>query len=195
MEKSSGFWVGIIVVLLLLILGFWWFSVNQYAGFPDLGGAWRSNNESATTPATQGVQVTNRSSSSVVSIAGNLEGASTFAAWLNSSGVAAQITGKGPYTIFVPTNGSIGQLPAGTFTNLSAAEQKRFVQYHVVSGRAIDVDAQIAGSISALSKDPLNFSYGTDKIPMVNSSIIIAAYKGSNGIVYLIDNPLIPPKK
>ncbi len=30
---------------------------------------------------------------------------------------------------------------------------------------------------------------------MVNSAIVITEYMGKNGIVYLIDNVLLPPKK
>ena len=53
--------------------------------------------------------------------------------------------------------------------------------------------AQSSGSIQALSGDALNFTFGTDNIPMVNSAILITEYKGSNGVVYLIDNVLVPP--
>ena len=146
---------------------------------------------------TQQLPTTDLSSQSVVSVAESIPGATTFASWLQSTGVAAKLTGKGPYTIFVPTDGSVSQLPAGTFTNLSAAGKLRFVEYAVVSGKAIDAGAQnqVAGTIQALSGDSINFSYGNQKIPMVNSSIVITEYKASNGIVYLIDSPLLPPTK
>ena len=49
------------------------------------------------------------------------------------------------------------------------------------------------GTIQALSRDYLNFSVGTDKIPQVNSSNIIKQILGKNGIVYIIDGVLLPP--
>jgi uncharacterized surface protein with fasciclin (FAS1) repeats len=52
-----------------------------------------------------------------------------------------------------------------------------------------------AGSIEALSRDVLNFSYGPTKIPMVNSAIVVTQYEGTNGVVIVIDNVLLPPKK
>ena len=189
MNQNKGLWIWAVIAVIIIALGVWWIASNQST---DNGAMATSTTQGKTAPV---IPITNRSSSSVLSIAQSIAGASTFASWLNSTGVAAQIQGKGPYTVFVPTDGSIGQLPAGTFSNLSAAEKKRFVQYHVVSGRAIDVTAELAGSITALSKDMLNFSYGNQKLPLVNSSIVITEYKASNGIVYLIDNPLIPPKK
>jgi uncharacterized surface protein with fasciclin (FAS1) repeats len=112
-------------------------------------------------------------------------------------GVAATINAKSTskYTIFVPTNGAFAQLPPGTVSNMSAAEKKRLIEYHVVSGRAVDPDQMTAGSIQALSGDILNFSYGIDKIPLVNSAIVVTQYEGTNGVVIVIDNVLLPPKK
>ena len=193
-------WVGGILVLVLLA---WWLIGSA----PTLQNRGADATETATTTQSgsisgattngniQDIPSANRSGSSVLSIAENLQGASTFASWLRSTGVAAEITGKGPYTILVPTNGSISQLPAGTFTGLSAAERVRFVEYHIIKGKAIDANAMVAGVETAMSGDAINFNYGTNKIPMVGSAIIIAEYKGSNGIVYLVDNVLIPPQK
>lgn len=195
MQKSNtGLWVGIIVVVIVVLLGIWWYSASM-SNPSDMASSTDMTATTTDMTATQGVPTTDLSSESVVTVAENIPGAATFASWLQSTGAAAKITGAGPYTIFVPTDGSVSQLPAGTFNNLSAAGQLRFVEYAIVSGQGIDAGAQnqIAGTIQAMSGDSLNFSYGSDKIPMVNSSIVITEYKASNGIVYLIDSPLLPP--
>jgi uncharacterized surface protein with fasciclin (FAS1) repeats len=103
----------------------------------------------------------------VATIVRGLSTGSTFNAYFRSTGVAATISPKSTskYTVFVPTNGAFAQLPPGTISNMSAAEKKRLIQYHVVSGRAVDPDQMTAGSIEALSRDVLNFSYGPTKIP------------------------------
>ena len=110
-------------------------------------------------------------------------------------GIKATIQGVGPYTVFVPTDGAFSLLESGTIANMSAAEKKRLVQYHVVSGRAIDPDAVKSGQIMALSKDVLNFEVSTtDKTARVNNSFFIKAYQGRNGIVYLVSAVLLPPE-
>ena len=192
MDNNKSVWIGIVVVIIIALLGWWWYSASQ-ANNADMTGTVSTTTATSTTPVVN-VTVVDKSSTDVASIAESISGSATFGSWLVSTGVGAQITGKGPYTIFVPTDGSISQLPAGTFSNLTAAQKMRFVQYHVVSGRAVNVTAEKAGVITALSKDPLNFSM-TNNIPMVNSAIVVAEYKGSNGIVYVIDNALIPPQK
>jgi uncharacterized surface protein with fasciclin (FAS1) repeats len=191
-QSNKGMWTGIVVVVIVALLGFWWYSMSS-SGTPAASQV-ATSTATSTTPSS-GVSMNDRSSSSVVAVAESLSGTSEFSSWLQSTGVAAKLTGKGPYTIFVPTDGSVSQLPPGTISNLSAAGLKRLVEYHVVSGRAIDTTAQTAGAIQAMSGDPLNFNYGTNKIPMVDSAIVISEYKASNGVVYLIDNVLIPPQK
>lgn len=200
MKGNTGVWVGVVGIILVALFA-WWLIATAPKVPTDTGiysnatstGTTAGANAGSNSQASQGVPRATRSNASVASIAQSLSGASTFGSWFASTGVAAEVTGKGPYTVFVPTNGSISQLPTGTFTGLSTAEKKRFVAYHVIKGKALDADALVAGQEQALSKDMLNVSYGTDKIPMINSSIIIAAYQGNNGIVYLIDQPLIPP--
>jgi uncharacterized surface protein with fasciclin (FAS1) repeats len=201
MKGNTGVWVGVIGIILVAL--FAWWLVATAPKVPTDTGIYSNATSTDTTAgtsgstsggqATQGVPRATRSNASVAAIAQSISGSSTFGSWFASTGVAAEVTGKGPYTVFVPTNGSISQLTPGTFTNLSAAEKKRFVEYHVIKGKALDADALVAGQEMALSRDVLNISYGADKIPMVNSAIIIAAYQGNNGIVYVIDNALIPP--
>jgi len=188
MNENKGIWLGGLALLIVAVLGLWWFSASR-SGIIGVDSA-----ATSTTGANTAVSRVDRSSSDVVSIAQSISGASTFGGWLNSSGVAAQITGKGPYTIFVPTDAAVAKLKAGTFTNLSAAGKTRFVQYYIVKGRAIDVDAQVSGTIPALSGDDLNFD-NTNNIPLVNSGIVIAQYKASNGMVYVINTALVPPEK
>ena len=204
MNQNKGVWIGVVAIVVLAALGLWWIMAGQpLSTSTDVDG---TNNEQATTTtgtnttggatdSSSGITRVNRSSTDIVSIINGLEGSSSFNSYFKSTGVAASISATGNYTIFVPTNGAFGQLPAGTVSNLSTAEKKRLVQYHIVSGRSIDVDAMVAGNLQALSGDTLNFSFGPNKIPMVNSAITITEYKGKNGVVFVIDNVLLPPKK
>lgn len=187
----------IIAGVLVLILGaaFLWQSATS-GGMANLLGNHPTTATSTTdtqTPTAK-VSTTNRASSDVASIASNIAGASTFASLFASTGVKATITGKGPYTIFVPTDGSISLLAPGTIQNLSAAEKKRLVQYHIISGRAVDPSAIETGFMTALSGDVLNFEISdTDETARINNSFVVKAYKGSNGVVYLISAVLFPP--
>jgi transforming growth factor-beta-induced protein len=204
MNKNKNVWIGTVAILVVAALIVWWMAdrlpISTWTG-------WVGGEKAATTTEEVGGTATggtatgaaiskvSRSTQSVNAIIAGLSGTSQFNSLYNSTGVAASVTSTGKYTVFVPTNGAFAQLAGGTISSMTGTEKKRLVQYHVVSGRAIDVDTQIAGTIEALSRDMLNFSFGANKIPMVNSAIIITEYTGKNGTVYLVDNVLLPPKK
>lgn len=196
MTNSTRAWLWGAVAVLIVLVGAWiWYqtwSQNQ-PGSVSYGSPAASSTAALASP-TLPVVPENRTSSSVVGIIQSLQNESRFSGLLANTGVLATLTGKGPYTVFVPTDASFGRLPAGTINNLTATQLKRLVQYHIISGKMIDVNAQVAGTVPALSKDVLNFSYEVgDKSARVNSGTILAAYKASNGIVYVINSVLLPP--
>jgi uncharacterized surface protein with fasciclin (FAS1) repeats len=195
MTHTTRSWVwGAVGVLVILVAVWMWYQARQDHLYPvSYGGPAASSTDALQSP-TSPVVAENKSSSSVVGVIQGLSNESRFGGLIANTGVSAVLTGKGPYTVFVPTDASFGRLPTGTVNNLSAAELKRLVQYHVISGKMIDVNAQVAGTVPSLSKDPLNFSYEVgDKSARVNSGTILAAYKASNGIVYVINSVLLPP--
>ncbi|MES2006690.1 MAG: fasciclin domain-containing protein [Patescibacteria group bacterium] len=179
---------GAVIVALLL----WWLMGWQ--------SSTKVSNTATTTPqggvssGPGGVTVQN-SPGTVRDVIADIEYGSRFSQLLSSTGVGATLTGKGPYTVFVSTDGAFGRLVPGTVNSLSATELKRLVQYHVVVGKRLDVDALQSGQIQALSRDTLNFNVDAAKKEVyVNSGRVIAAYSTSNGIVYVINSVLVPPK-
>jgi transforming growth factor-beta-induced protein len=200
--KKRESWIGIVALIVVVVLALWWaaarLQINTDIGTFGMFAPAEDTTQMTANGATEdGVTVSrvSRTYPDVSSIVSSLSTASQFNALYKSTGVAATIKGSTKYTIFVPTNGAFAQLAPGTIGNMTAAEKKRLVQYHVISGRAVDVDALMSGTVQALSRDELNFNYSEDKIPMVNSAIVITQYTAKNGTVYLIDNVLLPPKK
>ena len=198
-EQNKWVWIGgVVVVIGILLLGFWLWgnSGTQVASNVDYGTA-STTGDVLEGPGAPVVPVTpapaGTTNSSVVSIVASLSNESRIAGLLSSTGVSSLVSGKGPYTIFVPTNAAFGLLPSGSL-NLSATQLKRLVEYHIISGKTIDVNVQKSGMLQALSKDMLNFSVlAGDKSARINSSVALRAYKANNGIVYVISEVLLPP--
>ncbi len=131
---------------------------------------------------------------SVVGVLAGIPEASSFNAYLHSTGVANQLR-SGSYTIFVPTNAAISNLPQGTISNLSSSAQTKLVQYHVVSGKMLDNDAIISGTYQAMSRDTLNFTVNIQTgASYVDSGKVIKQYKAKNGIIYIVNSILFPPR-
>ncbi len=192
--SNSVKWVVGIVVAVLVILGLWWLS-NQQPLSTTPGGTASSTPIGSETSGAGGVTVQN-STGTVANVIADLAVGGRFSQLLSQTGVASQITGKGPYTVFVSTDGAYGRLVPGTINSLSSTELKRLMQYSIVSGKRLDVDAVSSGQVQTLSGDPLNFQVdAAKKAVYVNSGYVIAAYNAKNGIVYVVNAVPIPPKK
>lgn len=196
-NNNTGAWVFGVIVVLVLGFGIYWLMNREPAGTenPNETATTTPNTATTTTSTPTTVIRETRTTATVAEVVASLSDASTFSSYFTSTGVSASVKGTGPYTIFVPSNAAFGKLPAGTVSGLSAAAKKRLVQYHVVSGKKLDIDAIETSTIQALSKDMLNFeALGVNARGKVNNSIVIRQYNAKNGVVYVVDAVLIPPQ-
>ncbi len=132
----------------------------------------------------------------------------TLVAALKAADLVTTLQGKGPFTVFAPTNAAFEKLPAGTLTTLLKPESKgqlaKILTYHVVSGN-IDasgvMDAIKKGNgkavLTTVSGGKLTASMEKDKVKLTdesgNSAYVVATdLKGSNGVIHVIDSVLLP---
>src|SRR6185312_1987494 len=196
---NRGLWVGAIAIVAVVVFGWWWVAANESVNTTTnsteaTSTAATSTDTASNSSGSQAPSVTSRNSDTVKAIVASLPNASEYESLFNSTGVSGTIGSGGQFTIFVPTNTAFSELPKGTISKMTAAQLQRLVQYSIVNGRAIQPGAQVQGAIMSYSGDPLNFT-DLNNVPMVNSSIVIAEYKGSNGVVYLVNGVLLPPQK
>jgi uncharacterized surface protein with fasciclin (FAS1) repeats len=78
-------------------------------------------------------------SKNIVENAVNSKDHTTLIAAVKAAGLVETLQGKGPFTVFAPTNAAFDKLPAGTVDNLVKPENKstliNILTYHVVSGK------------------------------------------------------------
>src|SRR5438093_5942652 len=88
-------------------------------------------------------------SKNIIQNAVNSKDHTTLVAAVKAAGLVDTLEGKGPFTVFAPTNAAFGKLPAGTVDTLVKPENKdtltKVLTYHVVAGRltAADIAAKI----------------------------------------------------
>ena len=72
----------------------------------------------------------------------------TLAAALQAAGLVDTLKGKGPFTVFAPTDAAFAKLPAGTVETLVKPENKgtltTILTYHAVAGKVTSADAAFA---------------------------------------------------
>lgn len=124
----------------------------------------------------------------------------TLLAAAKAAGLVEALKGKGPLTVFAPTDAAFAKLPKGTVAMLLKPENKAKLQailkYHVVAGAVPSSAIVKAGKASAdtLQGQKVNATYmkASKKVFVNGAQVITADIKASNGIIHVIDRVLMP---
>ena len=147
-------------------------------------------------------------SKTIVANAMNSADHTTLVAAVKAAGLVDTLNGKGPFTVFAPTNAAFDQLPAGTVDTLLKPEDKSMLTsvltYHVVAGK---YDSKALAKLIAKGKGKASLktvSGGTLWVMMDGSNIVLRDEKGgtstvtqadvyqSNGVIHVINAVLMP---
>ncbi|HRV79975.1 MAG TPA: fasciclin domain-containing protein [Planctomycetota bacterium] len=120
----------------------------------------------------------------------------TLAAAIQAAGLVEALQGKGPFTVFAPTDEAFAALPAGTVENLLKPENKEqlaaILKLHVVPGR-IYADAAAKGAkVESLQGQKLETMAKDGKVWVNGAEVIQADIETSNGVIHVINKVLLP---
>lgn len=139
------------------------------------------------------------SQKNVVQVAIGSKDHTTLVAAIKAAELVDVLSNAGPFTVFAPTNAAFDKLPAGTVDGLLKPESKEdltnILQYHVSVGVYKEdafKDGQVIGQVNG---DNITITKKDGKILVNGKATIVAAVPASNGIVYVIDQVLLPPVK
>jgi len=109
------------------------------------------------------------------------------------------LSAEGPYTVFAPTNEAFKSLFASLGVNgvedLTKDQLTPILLYHVVEGTVWSKDLK-PGKVSTLNDmASLNINVKDQKVMVDKSTVISADIKGSNGVIHVIDQVLVPQTK
>ncbi|MCC6678837.1 MAG: fasciclin domain-containing protein [Phycisphaerales bacterium] len=119
----------------------------------------------------------------------------TLATAIKAAGLDAALSGKGPFTVFAPTDEAFAKLPKETLAALLTPQGKdkltAILKYHVVEGRVYSTDAVKAGTAKTLQGGAVTIS-SHDGVTIDNAKVIAADIDASNGVIHVIDTVLLP---
>jgi len=152
-----------------------------------------SNN---TRGAGQSAVVDDESQKNVVQVAIGSADHTTLVTAIKAAELVDVLSNAGPFTVFAPTNDAFAKLPAGTVDGLLKPEKKNdlsdILQYHVFVG-VLKLENMQDGQIFNMVNGG-NVTIGVkDGKYTVNGANIVATVPASNGVIYVIDNVLLPP--
>jgi uncharacterized surface protein with fasciclin (FAS1) repeats len=122
----------------------------------------------------------------------------TLVAAVTAAGLVETLKGKGPFTVFAPTNAAFAALPAGTVDGLLKPESKdaltKILTYHVVAGEVKAADLKDGQKVKTLQGEELTVAIKDGKVTINGANVTAADLTGSNGVVHVIDAVLMPKK-
>lgn len=103
------------------------------------------------------------------------------------------LKGKGPFTVFAPTDEAFAKLPKGTVEGLlkDIPQLKKILTYHVVSGKVMAAD--VSKMKTATTVEGSDLKIDTSHGVKINDSMVTTADVAvDNGVIHIIDTVLMP---
>ena len=142
-------------------------------------------------------------SATIVGVAAGDERFSTLVALVKQAGLVKTLNGKGPFTVFAPTNAAFVALKKAAPDTYEAvttdkALLTKVLTYHVLAKRVPSTAAVAAAkqqaSVKTVQGEKIKLSLKSGKLTLNGSSrVIVADVKASNGVIHAINAVLVPP--
>lgn len=116
----------------------------------------------------------------------------TLAAALGAAGLVDTLKGKGPFTVFAPTDEAFAKIPKADLEALlkDKAKLTSILTYHVVSGKVMAADVK-AGKVKTVQGSELTVSTSMG-VMVDNAKVIKTDIAADNGVIHVIDSVIMP---
>ncbi|HUV36073.1 MAG TPA: fasciclin domain-containing protein [Patescibacteria group bacterium] len=121
----------------------------------------------------------------------------TLVAAVRAADLVEILKGKGPFTVFAPTDDAFAKLPPGTVEALleDIPKLKNILLYHVVPGKVMAADVVKLESADTAMGKPVKIEVMGDHVMVNNARVIITDIEASNGVIHVIDTVILPPEE
>jgi uncharacterized surface protein with fasciclin (FAS1) repeats len=117
----------------------------------------------------------------------------TLAAALKAADLIKTLKGKGPFTVFAPTDEAFAKLPAGTLEGLlkDVPKLKQILLYHVVPGKNMAADVVKMSKAKTAEGQSVRIST-SDGVKVDGANVVKTDVPASNGVIHVIDAVILP---
>ena len=157
-------------------------------------GSSGSSSSSATTAAP--TATTAMAAQNIVQIASGNPDFSTLVGAVKTAGLVDTLSGKGPYTVFAPTDEAFAKIPAATLAALTPDQLKSILTYHVIAGEVMAKDVK-AGPVKTVNGGTITINTTPDgKVTITDAkgntvNVVKTDITADNGVIHVIDGVLM----
>ena len=114
------------------------------------------------------------------------------------AGLVETLRGKGPFTVFAPTNEAFAKLPAGTVDALLKDKKKltSILTYHVVPGKLMVSDFKRHRKVTSVQGQEIEIDglmwHISKYVKVNNAKTVKTDIEATNGVIHAIDSVLMP---
>lgn len=123
---------------------------------------------------------------------------STLVKALKAADLVSALSGKGPLTVFAPTNDAFDKLPKGALEELlkpkNKEDLKALLLHHVVDAKVLSSDLPDTPYANSKAGYPLLVST-KDGAKIGNAKVVQADIDATNGVIHAVDEVILPPTK
>lgn len=120
----------------------------------------------------------------------------TLVAAVKAAGLVETLKGKGPFTVFAPTDEAFAKLPKGTVEELLKPENKdklvAILTYHVVPGRVMAADVVKLKSAKTVQGQEVTIAVKGGTVSVDAAKVVKTDISCSNGVIHVIDSVILP---
>jgi uncharacterized surface protein with fasciclin (FAS1) repeats len=118
----------------------------------------------------------------------------TLVALVKQAGLAGTLEGKGPFTLFAPTDAAFAKVPKATLAALEhdRTELRAVLLYHVLKGKVTAAKLVKLRSVKTLNGQSLKIRISHGNVTLGGARIITTDVAASNGVIHVINRVLIP---
>lgn len=120
----------------------------------------------------------------------------TLVAAAKAAGLVDTLKGKGPYTVFAPTDEAFAKLPTGTVENLLKPENKQkladLLKYHVVAGKVMAEDVVKLTEAKTLQGQSAKVKVTGGNVMIDGAHVVKTDIGTTNGVIHVIDAVIMP---
>ncbi len=120
----------------------------------------------------------------------------TLAAALQAADLVETLKGKGPFTVFAPTDEAFAKLPAGTVESLLKPENKEkliaVLTYHVVPGKVLAADVVKLKEAKTVQGKAAKITVKDGKVMVDAANVVKTDIAAANGVIHVIDAVILP---
>jgi uncharacterized surface protein with fasciclin (FAS1) repeats len=116
----------------------------------------------------------------------------TLATALGAAGLVDTLKGKGPFTVFAPTDEAFAKIPKADLDALlkDKAKLTAVLTYHVVAGKVMAADVK-AGKVKTVQGSEITISTSSG-VTVNNAKVIKTDIVADNGVIHVIDTVIMP---